>query len=47
MPLQIHMTAMILDLCSCGLEIGLREAIACAYSRVPCCWLLAMWEEEE
>lgn len=38
------MFSAILYLCSCGL--GVREAVACAQSRVPCCWLLAIWEEE-
>ena len=26
--------------------IGVREAIACAYTHVPAAWLLELWEEE-
>lgn len=40
------MGIIILFLCSnCGL--GVREAIACAESRIPCCWLAELWAEEE
>lgn len=26
---------------------GLREAVACARSRVPACWLVELWEAED
>jgi hypothetical protein len=40
------MGVLILSFQCCGCGLGVREAIACARSRCPVCYLLAIWQEE-